>query len=336
MAHEDALRVGGMIPHGRRSGILVGVRAAILSAYGDVPSPGEFDLPAAADGQEVVDVEVAGLNPIDVSLASGTFYAGAPALPYVVGREGVGRTAAGARAYFDGPVPPSGSIAARALVASSSLLPVPGDVDAGVAVACGIAGLAAWLALEWRAELRPGETVLVLGAGGTVGRIAVQAAKLLGAGRVVAAGRDAGTLADLASGGADATVQIDAVDDLAAALRDACEGGPNVTVDPVWGAPAAAAVDAAAFGARHVQLGQSAGATAELSSRSVRGKLMSILGHTNFAAPAEVKADAFARMVAHAAAGEIQVEVERVPLDAIADAWARQQAAPHHKLVIEP
>ncbi len=312
------------------------MRAAVLSAYGEVPALGEFDLPTTGDGQEIVDVEVAGLNPIDISLASGTFYAGPPPLPYVVGREGVGRTAAGTRAYFDGPVPPSGSIAVQALVTSSSLLPVPDDVDAGLAVACGIAGLAAWLALEWRAELRPGETVLVLGASGTVGRIAVQAAKLLGAGRVVAAARDADTLEVATADGADATVKLDGVDDLAGALRDACEGGPNVTIDPLWGAPAAAAVDAAAFGARHIQLGQSAGATAELSAGSVRGKLLSILGHANFVTPAEVRADAYTRMVRHAAAGEIRIEVERIPLGGVAGAWARQQDGPRRKLVLEP
>ena len=312
------------------------MRAAIVTSYGGTPSVGELELPAPGDGEEVVEVELAGLNPVDVWLASGTYHAGAPALPYIAGREGIGRTAAGERVYFDGPVPPSGAIAERALETSASLLSLPAGIDAGLAVACGVAGLAAWLALDWRAELRAGETVLVLGASGTVGRIAVQAARLLGAGRVVAAARDPAALAELAASGADATVRVDAVDDLAAALRDACEGGPDVTVDPVWGAPGAAALDAAAFGARHVQLGSSAGATAEVSSSSVRGKLLRILGHLNAGAPPEVRAAAFATMVGHASRGELAVPVERVPLDRIADAWARQQAAPGVKLAIEP
>jgi len=312
------------------------VRAAILHAYGEAPSVGELTLPEPGDGEELVEVELAGLNPVDVWTASGSFYGGTPTLPYVVGREGIGRTAAGDRVYFDGPVPPSGAVAERVLVASSSLLALPEDLDAGLAVACGVAGLAAWLALEWRAELRPGETVLVLGASGTVGRIAVQAARLLGAGRVVAAARNVSALSDLAKLGADATVQVDGVDDLEAALRDACDGGPNVTVDPVWGAPGAAAVEAAAFGARHIQLGSSAGATAEISSSTVRGRMLKIIGLTNFAAPPDVREAAFARLVTHAARGELQVPVERVPLDRIADAWERQQSSPGVKLAIEP
>lgn len=307
-----------------------------MHGYGEAPSVGEPALPEPGEGQELVEVELAGLNPVDVWIASGSYFAGAPPLPYVIGREGIGRTAAGERVYFDGPVPPSGAAAERAVVASSSLLPVPEALDAGTAVACGIAGLAAWLALEWRAELRRGETVLVLGASGAVGRIAVQAARLLGAGRVVAAARDRGALAELEGSAADATVRLDGTGDLAGALRDACEGGPDVIVDPLWGAPAAAAIDAAAQGARHVQLGSSAGATAQIASASVRGKSLRILGHYNFAAPAEVRAAAFARMLGHAERGELAVPVERMPLDRIADAWERQQGSPGVKLAIEP
>jgi len=312
------------------------VRAAILHAYGEAPSVGELALSDPVEGQELVEIELAGLNPVDVWIASGSYFAGSPPLPYVIGREGIGRTTGGERVYFDGPIPPSGAVAERTLVPSSSLLPVPEALDAGMAVACGIAGLAAWLALEWRAELRPGETVLVLGASGAVGRIAVQAARLLGARRVVAAARDGGALADLERTGADATVRLDAVDDLAGALRDACEGGPDVTIDPLWGAPGAAAIDAAAPGARHVQLGSSAGATAQIASASVRGKSLRILGHYNFSVPRDVRAAAFARMLAHAARGELAVPVERVPLDRIADAWERQEASPGAKLAIEP
>ena len=92
--------------------------------------------------------------------------------------------------YFVDPPPPHGALAERTLLDPAAIYPVPEGVDDGVAVALGIAGLAGWLALEWSAKLREGETVLVLGATGTVGQVAVQAAKLLGASRVVAAGRN--------------------------------------------------------------------------------------------------------------------------------------------------
>ena len=254
----------------------------------------------------------------------------------MVGREGVGRRAGGERVYFDGSAPPFGSFAQRAPIDPQDAIPLPEGLDEALAVCFGIAGLAAWLGLEWRAGLRPGETVLVLGASGVVGRVAVQAARLLGATRVVAAARSREGLEQAVELGADATVQIGAVDDLADALAEAAGGGVDVILDPVWGEPAAAALQAANRGGRLVQIGQSAGPDALISSAAVRGRVLEILGHTNFAAPREIKRAAYERMAAHAAAGELRLDVERVPLEDVADAWARQQASPHRKLVIVP
>jgi NADPH2:quinone reductase len=312
------------------------VRAAILREYGQPPEPDEFDEPQAGDGQAVVEVAAAGLNPVDIRMASGSFYGGSPPLPSVAGREGVGRLTDGTLVYFDGPVAPYGSFAQRALIDERSAIPLPAEIDPGLATCFGIAGLAAWLALEWRAGIREGETALVLGASGIVGIIAVQAARLMGAARVVAAARSEDGLRRARERGADATVQIGAVDDLAQALRDACEGGADVVIDPVWGEPAAAALEACRPHARLVQIGESAGARASIASAAVRGKLLAILGHTNFLAPAEVKRAAYVRMVEHAAADELKCDVQRVPLDAVADAWRAQQSSPHHKLVIVP
>src|ERR1700730_11347245 len=161
------------------------MRAAVLHEYG-VPRAEEFDEPVAGPDQAVLEVLAAGVNPVDISFRAGRFYAGRPSLPCVAGREGVGRLG-GRRVYFDGPVAPFGSMAERALIDPREVYPVPDGVDDGVAVALGISGLTAWLALSWRAPLARGEHVLGLGASGVVGQIAVQAAKLLGAARVVAA-----------------------------------------------------------------------------------------------------------------------------------------------------
>ncbi len=312
------------------------MRAAILREHGASPEVGDFEEPTPGEGSEVIDVLAAGVNPVDIALASGTFYAGAPPLPSVVGKEGVGRTAGGDRVYFDTPVAPYGSIAERARVDADALFPVPEDgVADELVVAFGIAGLAAWLSLQ-KAEVREGETVLVLGASGVVGQIAVQAAKLLGAGRVVAAARDEDGLTRAGELGADAAVKLDSAHNLEEAFREATVGGADVIIDPLWGEPAVAALQASAKGARLVQIGQSAGAEATLASAAVRGQARSILGHSNFAVPVGTRRAAFTRMVRHAAAGELTVGVETVALEDAAAAWERQREGPKTKLVVVP
>ena len=312
------------------------MRAAILTEYGRPPEIGDFDEPTASDGNEVVDVLAAGLNPVDVAKASGTFYGGNPPLPSVTGTEGIGRLADGRTVYFDAPVSPYGSFSERTLIDPAATYEVPDGLDPALAVVFGIAGLAGWLALEHRARVQPGETVLVLGAGGVVGQVAVQAAKLLGAGRVVAAARSAERLDRAVQQGADATVQIGDVDDLAQAFKDAGGGGVDVVVDPVWGAPAVAALSAMNVRGRLVQLGQSAGAEASVPSAFIRGKTLDVLGHTNFGVPVEVKREAYERMAAYAVEGRLEVEVERLSLDELPDAWQRQGSSPGVKLAVVP
>lgn len=287
------------------------MRAAILREYGATPEVGDW---AEPDGELVVDVLAAGLNPIDLRIASGTLAARRPELPSVVGSEGVGRTPDGRRVYFNGP-----ALAERATAAEP--VEVPGGIGDAEAVAYGVAGLAAWLALD-KARLQEGERVLVLGASGPVGLIALQLARLRGAGRVVAAARR-----EVA--GADAFVSL-AGDDVA------FDEEFDVVIDPLWGAPAAAAIAALAFRGRLLQLGQSAGGEATLTSADIRFKELSILGHTNLAAPPEARAEALQDMWRHAAAGELTVDCETVPLTDVASAWARQAEAPGVKLVIIP
>jgi NADPH2:quinone reductase len=223
-------------------------------------------------------------------------------------------------------------------VEEGTTIDVPDGVEDHVAVAFGIAGLAAWLGLGWRGGLSKGESVLVLGASGTVGILAVQAAKLMGAGTVVAAARNEERLAVAEKLGADATVKLEG--DAAAitqALEDAApDGGYDLAFDPLWGDPGRAAIDALALNGRMVLVGNSAAQEVELPSRAVRSTNASLLGHTNFNAPLEVKAEAFQAMCAHAAAGEIQVEVEELPLDEVEQAWERQLDGPHTKLVLRP
>lgn len=320
------------------------MRAALVEAIGEPPDVREVPQPKRGAGQALVEVSAAPLNPIDLSIAGGRFYAGTPGVPYVAGREGVGvvvegdSLTAGARVRFEAGMP-GGSFAERVVVDEDEAVEIDGAIDDSFAACLGIAGLAAWLPLESRAELRPGESVLVLGASGPVGQVAIQAARLMGAGRVVAAARDAASLERSRALGAHAVVDLTASagpDELAEAFRDAARGRIDVTIDPLWGAPAVAAVLAAAPFGRLVQIGQSADPEARLSSASLRGRPTAILGHTNGAFPSEARSSAYRRMVEHAAAGRLEIEHEVLGLDRVAEAWERQAAFPRRKLVLRP
>jgi NADPH:quinone reductase-like Zn-dependent oxidoreductase len=310
------------------------MRAAVLREYG-IPCAEDFQEPVAGAGQAAVQVLAAGRNPVDVAISAGLYFAGKPPLPCVTGREGVALLD-GARVYFDAPILPFGSMAERALIDPAATYELPDGVADGVAIALGIAGLAAWLALTWRAQLKPGEHVLVLAASGVLGQIAVQASKLLGAGRVVAAARSPEGLDRCLSLGADSAVRLGGQDDLAAALAEAAQGRIDVVVDPLFGEPFVAAVQAASFAARIVQLGSGAGLEATVPSALIRGKLLTILGHTNVAAPPDVKRESYQRLLEAALAGDITVGYETLPLEDVAEAWRRLAAGARSKLVLVP
>jgi len=317
------------------------MRAAVVSKLGRPPVPGDVPEPEPGDGEVLLEVAASSLNPIDIAVAAGRFYGGHPPTPYVAGAEAVGRVAGdGALVWAAGSgigVARDGALAERAAVPEASLIPVPAGAEPELAVALGTAGMAGWLPLVWRAPVRDGETVLVLGATGTSGVVAVQAARLLGAGRVVAAGRDPERLARAAEAGADETVRIGDVGDLAGAFRQACGGeGPTLVFDPLWGEPLVAALEAAASGARVVNVGQSAGAEATIRSGFVRGKQLDLLGYSNFAVPRDVVRNEYQRLVEHALTGEIRVDIERVRLDEVAQAWERQATGATAKFVVVP
>jgi NADPH2:quinone reductase len=308
------------------------MRAAILREYGTVPELADHPEPT---GPDVVEVLAAGMNPVDIRIATGTFPLERYDPPYVAGKEAVGRRRDGMLAYFEYAVKPFGAFAEKTQLAPGDGYPLPEGLDPALAVCLGVSGLAAWLGLEWRGRLQRGETVLVLGASGVVGQIAVQAAQLLGAGRVVAAARSPEGLKRASALGADATVKL--ADDQAAALKEAAGGaGYDVVLDPLWGPPAVAAIAAMAPFGRLVGLGQSAGAEATIPSGLVRSTPVDILGYTNYTAGEERKAAAFATMAGHAAAGRIQVEIDRYGLDDVPQVWERQQTSPNAKQVIEP
>ena len=310
------------------------MRAAVIGELGGMPEVTERSEP---EGEAIYEISAVSLNPIDINVAAGRYFGGHPELPFVPGCEGVGRTADGTRVYlFDDGLGLSrdGLLAERAAARADLGVPLPTGVSDEIAASCGVAGMAGWMPVAWRAPVRKDDTVLVLGATGTVGLVATQAAKLLGARRIVAAGRNPERLERALELGADATVGLE-TDDLAAAFKEAAGGnGPTYIVDMLWGAPAAAALQAAAPGWRFVQVGQSAAAEVSLASATIRGKMGELYGYTDFAVAKDEYREHYLRLVGHAAAGEIVFDIEAFPLDRVAEAWQRQADGAHAKIVV--
>jgi NADPH2:quinone reductase len=310
------------------------MRAAVISELGRSPELADRSEPS---GEAIYQVSAVALNPLDINVGLGRYFGGHPELPFVPGCEGVGRAADGTRVYLfsDGlGLSRDGLLAERASAPPDLGIPLPEVASDELAAACGIAGMAGWMPLAWRAPVEADDRVLVLGATGTVGLVAVQVAKLLGAEHVVAAGRDDARLQRAAELGADATVSLEQ-DDLVGAFKEAAGGdGPTYVVDTLWGPPAVAAIQAAAPGWRLVQIGQSAGAEASLASAAIRGKMGEIYGFTDFAVPKDVFREHYLRLVGHAGAGEITFDIDSYPLERIAEAWERQAAGAHGKLVV--
>jgi len=302
------------------------VRAAVIAELGSPPRRVELpDVPAG------VTIEAVALNPLDLAVGSGRFYGGHPELPYPPGCEAAGRTEDGTPVYLFGAGRGSarpGFLAERVAVPEELQLPIPEGVEPALAAAAGIAGVAGWVPVAWKAKVTPDDRVLVLGASGVVGLVALQAAKLLGAATVVAAGRDVGRLERARELGADEVVALDGI---AAAFG---EEGFTVCIDPLWGEPLAGALASAARRARIVHVGQSAGPEAPLRSADVRSKELTIQGHSNFALSKEEGARAYLELLGHLLAGSIVIDVETYDLDHVEEAWARQQEGGGKKIVV--
>ncbi len=231
------------------------MKAAIVKAPKTDPVYGDFPDPVAREGYSVIQVKASALSQLTRSRASGSHYSADGSFPAVAGTDGVGITADGQRVYFGLPESPFGAMAERSLVKSEHCIPLPDTLDDVVAAAIANPGMSAWAALVERAHLKPGESVLVNGATGTAGRIAVQLAKHLGAQRVIATGRNEVELEELKGLGADEVISFslgllhpNGLKQYEGAVIDAFSRGIDVVVDYLWGASARAIIAAIAKG----------------------------------------------------------------------------------------
>jgi NADPH:quinone reductase-like Zn-dependent oxidoreductase len=319
--------------------------------------------PRRRPGEALVRIHAAALNPVELHIWNGHFFDGPPRPPYVIGLEGVGvveegdRLARGTRVRVEFVHPGygrDGAVAEYAVApeepdssnraSQASVAPIGDDLDDVAAAALGVPVFTALMCLE-RAQRAGaslnGAHVLVVGATGAVGTIAVQLAKLLGAERVIAAGRDSERLERARAFGADATVSLDegiGADKLRARFSDAARGRLDVALDPLWGDPARAAIDALTRDGVYVSFGQAASPVAELSGLPLRNLRVSVVGHSGaWATPRERQAAlARAHELAARAGTPLALDSEELALDEIASGWDRLSRSAGRRLVVRP
>lgn len=304
------------------------MRAALIDSDGCF-ALADHPEPAAQPGCRVIEVAAAGIGPTDLMRAKGFF--GPISAPYVPGGEGVGRLDDGRRVYFGHSRAPFGAIAERTLVAEEEIWPAPDGLSDDQLIALAISGTGALIPLE-EARIARGESVLILGATGPVGQIGAQVARLLGAGRVVAAARSRERLEAMqAAGHADAIALLGEGDD-DAALKAVSQGGYDVVLDIIYGPPAEAAMRATRPGARMMSIGVQAGPTVTLSLRDL--VFRSHIGVGTGQRPASKRRAAYDRLIDMAMTQGLTVDTCRYAFADAADAWAAQAGSPHGKIVI--
>jgi NADPH:quinone reductase-like Zn-dependent oxidoreductase len=319
------------------------MKAAVLHELGKPPRFEDFPEPSAGREEAIVQVRAASLKAVDKQLAAGTHFASPRELPVISGTDGVGNLADGTRVFFGGPRRPFGAMAERTVVPTAFCFPVPNTLDDATAAALPNPGVSALLSLSHRAKLAKGEKVLILGATGVTGKLAVQIAKRLDAGRVIAAGRNPEALQKLRELGADSIIQLGQPnDDLQKAFaREAGEAGFNVVIDYVWGPPTEVLLSAIArpefavvnSETRLVQVGESAGPTIALPAAVLRSTALTILGTAGIPSRDVLRA-AMQQILEWAAAGTLRIETDQVPLADIEQAWTRAERGP--RLVVIP
>jgi NADPH:quinone reductase-like Zn-dependent oxidoreductase len=305
------------------------MKAAVITKPGGTPVFADFDDPVPQVDEELVVVTASALSHVTKSRASGSHYASPGNLPAVVGIDGVGRTQDGRRVYFVLPEEPFGSMAERAAVRMDQCISLPADVDPITAAAIAIPGMSSWAALKERAHLIAGENVLINGATGTSGRLAVQIAKYMGANRVIATGRNVEALEQLKPLGAAVTISLNqSPRELETAFQDEFGGeGVDVVLDYLWGPSAETLLMAAAKAAkdavpiRFVQIGALSGGDIVLPSAALRSSALVLMGSGIGSIPLKGLVGAITGVLEAVVPGKLKIETKVVALAEVEDTW---------------
>lgn len=308
------------------------MKAAVVQGRGETPVYAEFREPEAGPGKSWIAVTAGALSPLVKSRASGEHYSSAGRFPFVAGIDGVGRLDDGRRVYFVMPRAPYGGMAERTVAPSAHCLALPDGLDDITAAAIANPGMSSWAAYKERAHLKAGETVLVNGATGAAGRLAVQIAKHLGAKKVIATGRSLEALKPLAALGADVTIPLDDT-----ALEERFSGefeqGIDVVLDYLWGksaerlliAGAKAGKDAAPI--RFIQIGSVSGADITLPGAALRSSAIVLMGSGIGSVPFDRLVEAIDQVLQATTSAGFKIAVNPVPLSDVEQAWSRDDSA---------
>jgi NADPH:quinone reductase-like Zn-dependent oxidoreductase len=320
------------------------MNAAVVHSFDAPPRYTTFAEPVAAQGERLVSVSAAGLHPIVKSLAKGTHYGSSGELPFVAGIDGVGKLEDGTRVYFGIARSPFGTFAEHALAGSLMCLPLPEGIDSVTAAGIANPAMSSWAALTARAKFVAGESVLILGATGVAGQLAIQVAKRLGARRVVAAGRNPQALEKLKALGADAVISLDQDQaPLVSAFRsELAESGIDVVLDYLWGSPAERVLEAisqkglrkASSKIRFIQIGESAGKTISLAAATLRSSGLELLGSGFGSASLDQIRVALAEFFQVAVKQPFQFHTKAAPLRDVEALW--NDAEEGTRLVFQP
>ncbi len=307
------------------------MKAALVLKTGQAPVYGDFPEPVPTEEENLIAVAAASLSHVTRSRASGTHYSTSSSLPFVVGIDGVGRLADGRRIYFILPTAPFGSMAEQSIAKASHCLVLPDNLDDVTAAAIAIPGMSSWVALQERAQFQAGETVLINGATGISGRLAVQIAKYLGAKKVIATGRNTETLKSLASLGADMTIPL--VEDGEAqekAFLEPFHEGVDVVLDYLWGSSmerlliAAAKAGKEGVPIRCIQIGSVSASSISLPSAVLRSSAIQLMGSGINSAPFNRLLKAIEGVLQATVPGKFEIATTPVPLSNAEAAWSTE------------
>ncbi|WP_114241553.1 zinc-binding alcohol dehydrogenase family protein [Dyella sp. C9] len=310
------------------------MKAAVVYGAGQSPRYADFHEPLPLAGEELVSVRASALSQFTRSRASGRHYSASGEFPAVAGSDGVGVTQDGRRVYFALPEAPFGAMAERSRVSASRCVDLPPDIDDVTAAAIANPGMSAWAALVTRAGIKPGETVLINGAAGIAGRLAVQLARYLGASRVIATARNAAALQEVRALGADVVIPFDLESGAAGAqafeqaLKEQFARGVDIVVDYLWGKSAEVVMAAIAKAAedcapvRFVHVGASSGADILLPGAALRSSAIVLMGSGIKSVPFQDMLDAVRHVYAAVGPAALKIATRVVPLSEVENAWA--------------